>query len=401
MQKPGIIILGSGLGGYMLAKEIRKHDTEVSLTLITRDAGRFYSKPQLSVALAQGKSIEDLTVGTVEAMAQQLRADIIPHTQITQIDRKQQLVVSDDGRQWSYSQLVLAVGAEHIKPRLQGTAAKDLICINDLQSYQAFRDQLQPSASIAIIGAGLVGCEFAHDFVRTGQQVTVIGLSQQPLETLLPPPCAGALQQALADEGVRWCLGDEVVSLDKCDGVYQIKTKQNQLIEAQYVLSAIGIKPRIDLASACGLSVQQGICVDNYLSTSDPHIFALGDCAQVDGQVRLYVAPLLQAARSLAKTLCGEKTAVTFPVMPIVIKTAACPIAVVPPAKGAQGSWQIEGASPNLCAKFSAKDNVLKDSVLKDNVSKDGALLGFALTGDQVRQRAALVKQMQQQASLS
>jgi rubredoxin-NAD+ reductase len=150
-------------------------------------------------------------------------------------------------------------------------------------------------------------------------------------------------------------------------------------IEADAVLCAVGVKPRTTLAGEAGIEVNRGIVTDRQLRTNAPNVYAMGDCAEVAGHVLVYVAPLMAAARALAATLAGEPTAVSYPAMPVAIKTPACPVVVSPPAKDAEGEWHFEGDAPDIKALFR---------------SGVGDLLGFALTGQAVKERMALAKEL-------
>ena len=130
--------------------------------------------------------------------------------------------------------------------------------------------------------------------------------------------------------------------------------------------AAIGLRPRTQLALEAGLDVGRGIKVDRFLRSSDEHIFALGDCAEVEGKVLLFVLPLMACARALAKTLAGTETAVQYPPMPVLIKTPVCPVVVSPIVPGTAGAWAVEAEGNNVKAEFR---------------SPEGQLLGFALTG--------------------
>ncbi|MCY1225829.1 Rubredoxin-NAD(+) reductase [compost metagenome] len=149
-------------------------------------------------------------------------------------------------------------------------------------------------------------------------------------------------------------------------------------------MSAIGLAPRVGLARAAGLQVAQGIVTDGYCSTSAPDVYALGDCAEVEGKVRPYVLPIMHAARALAATLCGEPTLVRFPVMPITVKTPAIPV-VVAPAPAEAGNWVIE-TSPDA-------DGDALHALCVD--PGDGSLLGFSLMGSATKKKAELVRQME------
>ena len=151
------------------------------------------------------------------------------------------------------------------------------------------------------------------------------------------------------------------------------------IIEADIVVSAVGVRPRTALAAASGLAINRGIVTNRLLETSAPNVYAMGDCAEVEGHVLVYVAPLMAAAKALGKTLAGEPTAVSYPAMPVTIKTPACPVVVAPVAAGASGEWSIEQDGNSVKAEF-------RDA--------GGKLLGFALTGDATKQKIALQKEL-------
>src|SRR5699024_5544508 len=146
-------------------------------------------------------------------------------------------------------------------------------------------------------------------------------------------------------------------------------------LDTDVVLSAIGLRPALALRRQAGLEVAHGVVVDRTLQTSDPHIYALGDCAEVAGLFRPFVSPLMQAARALGRTLAGEPTQVRYPALPVIVKTPACPTIVYPPASD-DGDWIVAGEAPDLVARY---------------VGADDRLLGFALTGAAIKQRGQFI----------
>jgi len=141
----------------------------------------------------------------------------------------------------------------------------------------------------------------------------------------------------------------------------------------------VGLKPRLDLAKAAGILTGIGITVNRQLETSAKNVYAIGDCAEVDGLVLPYVMPIMQAARTLAPNLLGQMLALTYPAMPVMVKTPALPTIVSPPAKGAVGNWKVNSIEDGLEARFE---------------SSDGKLLGFALLGAATAQRGAFTKEL-------
>ena len=377
-SQSAIVIIGSGLAGFTAVREIRKLDKSAPITLITREPGYFYSKPMLSTAFANKKDAEQLISTPLTGMATQLEINIMAQTEVTGIDSGKQIVTTDKG-ELPYTKLVMALGADQIRIPIQGNAATEVLTVNDLEDYAKFRQAIIGKKKIAILGAGLIGCEFANDLVLGSYEVDVIDLAPQALGRLLPTEAALALQKKLSDTGVRWHFGTTVQSIDHGDTGLQVTLANGSTIATDIVLSAVGLRPRIDLAKANGLATNLGITVNRQLETSAQYIYAIGDCAEVEGLVLPYVMPIMQAARALAPTLLGQTTALSYPAMPVMVKTPALATVVSPPAKGAVGEWKIASSDEGLEARFE---------------SADGKLLGFALLGSATAQRGALTKEL-------
>lgn len=372
-----IIIIGTGLAGYTLAREIRKLNPDIPLTLITSDEGAYYSKPQLSTALTYKKSWEQLQLFSAEKMTAQLKATILTKHFVTAIDTEKQ-VIHVNNQQLPYSKLVIACGAETIKPRFNGNAADQVLHVNNLSDYQVFQEKLINKKRIAIIGCGLVGCEFTNDLLNAGYQVEIIALSQTPLDTHIPPKVGTILQNALTQLGAKWHLQESVEAVDLIDNEYEVSCKSGLKIKADMVLSAVGIKPLSFLAKQAGLMTAKGILTDVYLQTSNLNIYALGDCAEVEGHLLPYVAPIVNCAKALAQTLLGNPTKVHYPAMPVIVKTPVCPIAICPPSV-TDFIWNYEIEGNNVCALA---------------YDKSEKLVGFVLTGEKIHERPALVAQL-------
>ncbi|MBU3566266.1 NAD(P)/FAD-dependent oxidoreductase [Polynucleobacter sp. MWH-HuK1] len=373
-----IVIIGSGLAGYTVVREIRKLDKAVPITLITREPGYFYSKPMLSTALASKKDAMQLISTAADGMATQLDMTILSECDVSGIESSTQTIKTSKG-DLPYGKLVMALGSDQIRLPLQGNAANEVFTVNDLEDYARFRAAIDGKKKVAILGAGLIGCEFANDLVLGGFEVDVIDLAPQALGRLLPEAAALELQGNLSAAGVRWHLATTVNAIDRTGEGLQVTLKNGSTIHCDVFLSAVGLKPRIELANAAGISVGTGIQVNRELETNIKNIFAIGDCAEVDGLVLPYVMPIMQAARALAPTLLGQATALTYPAMPVMVKTPALPTIVSPPAKGAEGKWATNPVEGGLEARFE---------------SADGKLLGFALMGAATAQRGTLTKEL-------
>jgi rubredoxin-NAD+ reductase len=373
-----IVIIGSGLAGYNTAKELRKLDTATPLVVIASDSSSFYSKPMLSNAIASKKTPSAIALNTPAQMAEQLKGSVRASTRVDAIDTAAHTLKIGD-ETLHYSKLVLALGADQIRPPISGSGAADIQTVNDLDDYARFRNAIEGKKRVAIIGAGLIGCEFANDLAAGGYAVDIIDIAQQALGRLLPPEGGAMLKDKLTALGVQWHLGTSVQSVDTAAGAYTLTLANGTSLEADIVLSAVGLKPRTALAAAAGIKVNRGIVADRHLATSAPDVYTLGDCAEIEGMVMPYVMPIMHASRALAQTLAGKSTAVSFPAMPVMVKTPACPTIVAPPASGAAGSWQVEATADGVKSLFN---------------SADGKLLGFALNGAATAERAKLAPQL-------
>ena len=373
-----IVIIGSGLAGYSLARSLRKRDATTPLTLITADGGEFYAKPNLSNALAQGRTAAQLASETAGQAAARLDATILRHTRVSAIDRERKRLHTDQG-DLAYGRLVLALGADPIPHGLAGEGADKVYAVNDLDDYARFRAALAGKKRVAILGGGLIGCEFANDLAASGHAVEVVHLGSWPLERLVPEAVGRALAAGLAERGVAWQFGHTARSVEAAGEGVALVLDDGRRVEADLVLSAIGLRSRTAMAQAAGLAVKRGIVVDRQLRTSDPDIHAMGDCAEVEGLVLPYVQPLLAQARTLSAVLTGEAARLDYPAMPVVVKTPASPLVVAPPPQGAAGAWQVEQTAKGQIARY---------------LDPDGRLLGVALGGGETDQRLQYAQQL-------
>ncbi|MFW2422636.1 MAG: FAD-dependent oxidoreductase [Porticoccaceae bacterium] len=371
-----IVIIGTGLAGYTLLKELRQAGSRTPVVMLTTDDGGFYSKPLLSAAMGQGKQPGQLITATASEMAEKYSAKVKIYTRVTAIDKSTQTVSCDDGDSFNYSDLVFATGARCIEPPLEGSGSGRVYAVNNLQDYLRFRTSLAGVRKVLVIGGGLIGCEYANDLTKAGYQVELVEAAPRLLANLLPEQASAALLTAMQAAGIN-CHFDTVVdSIDQQGSGVSAELTNGTAIEADIVLSAIGVRPDLSLAQAAGVNCARGIVTDRALQTSAANIYALGDCAEVDGQLLFYIAPLNDSAKALASTLSGQPSQVCYGVMPVVIKTPLCPISLVVPPRDIEGEWVVEGGDENIAARY---------------IDADGTQWGFALTGTATSQRAEYV----------
>ena len=332
----------------------------------------------LSSALAQGKTPDQLAPVGAAQQADKLGFRLLDHARVTSIDPESHRVLTDRD-ELRYHQLVLALGAQPIRPPMAGDATEAVLSVNNLDDYRRFRRQLGDDMRVAVIGPGLIGCEFANDLIGAGHRVTLIGPDPHPISTLLPPAAGEALQQAMVAAGADWRLGHTVRRADRQAGGVRLTLSDDSRVDADLVLSAVGLRPDTMLAAQAGLQTARGIVTDRELRTSDPDIYAIGDCAEVAGLNLPYVQPIMHGARALAATLNGTPTAVRYPAMPVTVKTPLHPVVVAPAPRDVDGQWQERPLDGGIEALWQAAD---------------GRLLGFALTGGAVAQAQARSREL-------
>ncbi|MBL79957.1 MAG: FAD-dependent oxidoreductase [Nitrosomonadaceae bacterium] len=377
MKQNPIIIIGSGLAGYTVAREFRKLESEVPIIILSADHGGFYSKPMLSNALAKNKTPDTLLNYSSEQMAKQMQAVIHPFSNVIAINPSDKNITLQNREKINYDQLVLALGANQIRLPLEGDGTDEILSINNLDDYCYFWNMIKKKKDIAIIGAGLIGCEFANDLAVAGYNVNVVDISEHPLGKLLPNAGGIFLQKKLEAIGVSFHFRSITKRVQKIGKKLQLTFSNGKILQTDILLTATGLIPNISLAKEAGIKVNHGIVVNQLLQTNYSNIYALGDCAEINSRILPFVMPIMHAARALAATLSKNPTPVQYPAMPVLVKTPACPTVVSPPNPDINGKWTVQETTDSVKALFHDSEN---------------NLLGYALLGTVINEKNILTK---------
>ena len=372
-----VIIVGSGHAGLQLARNVRRLQPTSGLVMICVDDGVDYAKPQLSHAFSQQQSAEQLTRKTAQELRQELKMMLLTEQRVEEIHPAEQTIVVN-GRTLAYSKLVLATGARAFVPPVAGDASDDINTLNSLQEYRHLRERMMQGERVLVLGGGLIGTEIAHDLAVAGKQVSVCDPSSQLLASLLPEFAAQRLAETLQTLSCDLLLNNTLEMLQRLPHGVRATFTNGDAREFDHVICAAGLRPNSELAALAGLNVERGIVVDNQLRTSDPYIYALGDVAQIDGRLWPFLQPISQCAAALAKTIAGEPTHVTLPVMPVNVKTPRFPLQLAGETRTADVEWQIEQDADSLLAK----------------AYRDEKLVGYIAGGTAQMQGLALLRQL-------
>ncbi|EJH2358223.1 NADH:flavorubredoxin reductase NorW [Shigella flexneri] len=368
----GIVIIGSGFAARQLVKNIRKQDATIPLTLIAADSIDEYNKPDLSHVISQGQRVDDLTRQTAGEFAGQFNLRLFPHTWVTDIDAEAHVVKSQNN-QWQYDKLVLATGASAFVPPVPGREL--MLTLNSQQEYRACETQLRDARRVLIVGGGLIGSELAMDFCRAGKAVTLIDNAASILASLMPPEVSSRLQHRLTEMGVHLLLKSQLQGLEKTDSGILATLDHQRSIEVDAVIAATGLRPETALARRAGLTINRGVCVDSYLQTSNADIYALGDCAEINGQVLPFLQPIQLSGMVLAKNLLGNNTPLKLPAMLVKIKTPELPLHLAGETQRQDLRWQINTERQGMVARGVDDADQLRAFVVSEDRMKEAFVL--------------------------
>ncbi|MEQ1820310.1 MAG: FAD-dependent oxidoreductase [Terricaulis sp.] len=309
-----IIIIGAGQAGGETAQRLRQGGFEGEITLIGEEPAAPYQRPPLSKAYLKGEyDIDRLMLRPASVYAEEHIA-LLTKTRAVWIDRANRKVRIEGGRELPYDALILATGAKPRKLPLVGADLDGVYLFRTAGDVDRVRERFVSGAKLIVIGAGYIGLEVAAVARQLGLQVTVVETAVRPLARVTSPEVAGFFLDEHTRQGVRFVLGGQPALIKGQDHVTGVGLTDGAELPADLVIAGIGVTPDIAIAEQCGLTVNNGIVTDRQCRTSDPNIFAIGDCAarpmvHYSGQiVRLEsVHNAVEGAKIVAATLTGGK----------------------------------------------------------------------------------------------
>lgn len=364
----GIVIIGSGFAARQLVKNIRKQDASVPLTVIAADSMDEYNKPDLSHVISQNQRAEELTRQTAGEFAEQFNLRLFPYTWVTDIDAAARVVKAKE-KTWQYDRLVLATGASPFVPPIEGREL--MLTLNSQQEYQASETALRDAQRVMIVGGGLIGTELAMDFCRAGKSVTLVDHAASILSSLMPAEVSSRLQHRLTDMGVHLLLKSQLHSLSKTEGGIRVTLDRSRSVEVDAVIAATGLRPETGLAHRAGAETGRGVKVNSYLQTTQPDIYALGDCAEINGQVLPFLQPIQLSAMYLAKNLLGGSAPLKLPAMLIKVKTPELPLHLAGETQRQDLNWQITLEPQGMVARGADNEGQLRAFVVSEDRMKE------------------------------
>ncbi|NOJ06769.1 NADH:flavorubredoxin reductase NorW [Vibrio splendidus] len=374
-----IVIVGAGFAALQTIKMIRKTDPNIAITMVTADAGIEYSKPNLSHVFSQAQTPQQLAINTAQQLAELHNVVIKTNAWVNEINTEQQFIVAGDDV-IPYSKLVLATGATPFIPAAEGLSVQATITLNSLEEFEKHKAQIDAAQRITVIGGGLIGVELAFDLQTAGKSVTIIEPASYLLGSLVPPFISLELERELRKAGVTVEM-DAMVSHATylADGV-RLQTTSSRLIKTDVVIAAAGLMPNTALAQQTGMAVNRGIIVDEAMRTNIKNVYAIGDCAEIQGRVMAYLQPAILAANVLAKQLTTGEGKLSLPHIMTKVKTPSYPIQLAGRDIQTAQSWE---------TRFDPKGIVAK------GFNEANQLVGFIVTGEHIKAAFPLLKELQ------
>jgi nitrite reductase (NADH) large subunit len=310
MSEP-LVIIGNGMAAARLCEELSQRALgRYAIAVIGKEPRLAYNRVLLSSVLAGEVAAGDLTVKPADWWRKH-GMTLCYGTGATAIDPAARTVTLEDGTAMPYSKLVFATGSRAMRLPIPGADLPGVLTFRDLADTESLLRAARCGSRAVVIGGGLLGIEAAYGLAKAGVAVTLVHLMDRLMERQLDPRAAALLKRAVEAKGIMVELEAATVRLHGNDRVESVELKDGRRLPVDTVVIAVGIAPNAEIARAANLAVNRGIVVDDSLATSDPNIFAIGECAEHRGTCYGLVEPANEQARVLAERLAGRNATYT------------------------------------------------------------------------------------------
>jgi nitrite reductase (NADH) large subunit len=309
MSPRKLVVIGNGMApGRALERLFEKAPGAYDVTIFNAEPRVNYDRILLSPVLSGEKTYDDIVIHG-DGWYEQHGVTLHKGCKATRIDRDARTVTGADGTVAAYDRLIIATGSLPIIIPVPGRELAGVLTYRDLDDVQAMLLTAQSGGKAVVIGGGLLGLEAAAGLMERGMDVTVLHLMPTLMERQLDAAAGHLLRQAVEARGIRVITEANTKAILGPGKVRAVQLADGTELPADLVVMAVGIRPNVELAKQAGLTVNRGIVVAPDMRTSDPDIFAVGECAEAHGQCYGLVAPLYDMANVIAAQLAGEKDA--------------------------------------------------------------------------------------------
>lgn len=307
-SKQKLVVIGNGMAaGRLLEELLARAPDAYDITLFGAEPRVNYDRIMLSPVLSGEKKFDDIIVHSDDWYSQN-RIDLRKSEPIVAIDSTAREVQTAAGIKVPYDKLIIATGSRPILIPVPGAELPGVVTFRDLDDVDAMLEAARKGGNAVVIGGGLLGLEAAAGLAAKGMKTSVVHLMPILMERQLDPNAAYLLRKAIEKRGIDIHTESNTSAILGTDKVSAVRLDDGRELPADLVVMAVGIRPNTALAKDAGLEVNRGIVVDDHMQTSDPHIFAVGECVEHRSMCYGLVAPLYEMAKSLAAKLAGEAT---------------------------------------------------------------------------------------------
>jgi nitrite reductase (NADH) large subunit len=301
-----LVVVGNGMAGVACVDQILRHAPKFQITIFGDETHVNYNRILLSSVLAGEKSMDDIVLNGLD-WYEKNNIDLRLGVRIIDVDPIDKTVTGDDGSVTSFDKLLLATGSMPIIPSIEDVKKEGVFVFRNLDDTRALLERTRPGLKAVVIGGGLLGLEAARGLQVQGCDVTVVHLMETLMERQLDPVGGSYLATKMNQMGITVLLGLSTTKVLGNGHVQGVEFKGGGSIPAELVVVAAGIRPNVTLGEKAALEIKRGIVVNDYMETSNPDIFAVGECVQHKGICYGLVAPLLEQGKVLAATITGNK----------------------------------------------------------------------------------------------
>jgi nitrite reductase (NADH) large subunit len=308
-----LVVVGNGMAGMRTVEELlARAPDRYEITVIGAEPHPNYSRILLSSTLAGEKAFDEIVLNP-RSWYDERGIRLLAGTRVTAIDRSMQRVVLADGSAMPYDKLLLATGSRPVAPPLPGLGFANVRAFRDIADVDAMVDAAKAGGRAVVIGGGLLGLEAAWGLKRRGMAVALIHLMPTLMERQLDAAAGALLLRDLEGRGIDFVMGAQTEEIAGAQRAEAVLLADGRRLPADLVVLAVGVRPNIDLARAAKLDANRGVLVGDDMATSDPLVYAVGECIEHNGQVFGLVAPIWEQARVCGARLAGDTGAVYVP----------------------------------------------------------------------------------------
>lgn len=307
-KREKLVVIGNGMAGISTVEQILKLTSRYDITVFGTEPYPNYNRIMLSYVLEGSKTIDDIVLNDLH-WYEDNGITLHTGTTVSRIDADHREVVTNEGTRVPYDKVIIATGSNSFILPVPGHDKEGVVGFRDIADCNMMLEAAKQYKKAAVIGGGLLGLEAAKGLVQLGMDVTVVHLMQDLMERQLDPQASAMLKAELERQGIRFKMGAQTAELIGGERVEGLRFADDSVLDADFVVMAVGIKPNTIVARESGMEVNRGIVVDDYMQTSLEGVYSVGECTEHRGVCYGLVAPLFEQGMILAKHICGVETA--------------------------------------------------------------------------------------------